>query len=77
MTTKDGNLVPSKALRECFGGVTVPTIARWVERRLLPPPLKINGRHYWPESVLAQLRAGGIGSVRFDDSGRAVEAAHE
>lgn len=65
-------LVPSRALRDAFGNVSVTTLGRWVENGLLPKPTSISGRHYWPESVFRMLREGGIGRVRFDRDGNVV-----
>ena len=65
-------LVPSKALREAFGNVSVTTLGRWVESGLLPRPRRISGRHYWPEPVFRMLREGGIGRVRFDCDGNVL-----
>jgi predicted DNA-binding transcriptional regulator AlpA len=35
-------------------GVSVRTIERWIEAGLLPPPLRIRGRKYWPAGTVAK-----------------------
>jgi hypothetical protein len=35
--------------------VSIRTIERWCEAGLLPPPLRINGRKFWPRGTLAKL----------------------
>jgi DNA-binding transcriptional MerR regulator len=37
---------------ERYSGVTVRTIDRWLERGLLPQPMKINNVRYWDEDDL-------------------------
>jgi predicted site-specific integrase-resolvase len=35
--------------------VCIRTVERWIEAGLLPPPMKINGRKYWPAGTTAKL----------------------
>lgn len=51
-------VLSSRAVRDRFGGVSDMTIHRWVERGILPPPCKINGRNYWRECDIAALQRG-------------------
>jgi hypothetical protein len=37
--------------------VCVRTIERWVEIGILPPPLRIRGRKFWPRGTTAKLDA--------------------
>jgi hypothetical protein len=37
--------------------VCIRTIERWTEAGLLPPPLRIRGRKFWPRGTLAKLDA--------------------
>ena len=35
--------------------VCIRTIERWTEAGLLPPPLRIRGRKFWPRGTVAKL----------------------
>jgi hypothetical protein len=35
--------------------VSIRTIERWCEAGILPPPLRIRGRKFWPRGTLAKL----------------------
>jgi hypothetical protein len=37
--------------------VCIRTIERWVEAGILPPPLRINGRKFWPAGTVAKADA--------------------
>ncbi len=37
--------------------VCIRTIERWTEAGILPPPLRIRGRKFWPRGTLAKLDA--------------------
>ena len=40
--------------------VCVRTIERWVEQGILPEPMRINNRRYWPEGTMPKAdKAGG------------------
>jgi predicted site-specific integrase-resolvase len=34
--------------------VSIRTIERWVEAGILPPPMRIRGRKFWPQGTLAK-----------------------
>ncbi|GHA74961.1 hypothetical protein GCM10007067_10030 [Lysobacter bugurensis] len=38
------------------------TVWRWVQKGLLPEPIKINGRNYWRESDVEALKQGRSGN---------------
>jgi hypothetical protein len=46
-------LYPTKTLAE-WHSVTIRTIERWCEAGILPPPLRIRGRKFWPAGTLAK-----------------------
>lgn len=50
MTTQQVPLIPARSVRERFGGISNMTLWRWVQRGILPPPVKINTRNYWRET---------------------------
>jgi hypothetical protein len=37
--------------------VSIRTIERWVEAGILPQPLRIRGRKFWPSGTMARLDA--------------------
>lgn len=45
------NLITSAELRRRNGNVSLMTLWRWVQKGILPAPLKINGRNYWHDDV--------------------------
>ena len=53
--------LPTKRLRQRYGGKSERTIDRWIEKRILPPPEWINGRRHWRLSVLEQNEREGMG----------------
>lgn len=54
-------VLPSAEVRRRFGGVSNMTIWRWIEAGILPPPIKINKRNFWPESAIAEAQKGRMG----------------
>lgn len=53
------NLLPQRKLRERLGGISDMTVSRWRASGILPPPVVICGRNYWPEPVVDELAAKG------------------
>jgi predicted DNA-binding transcriptional regulator AlpA len=53
-------LLSSAAVRKRLGGVSDMTIWRWMDKGLLPAPLKINGRNYWRSSDIEKVAAGPV-----------------
>jgi len=51
-------LVSSTTLRRELGNVSDVTIWRWTKSGVLPQPVKINKRNYWPASVVDRLKSG-------------------
>ena len=51
-------LVSSATLRRELGDVSEMTVWRWTKAEILPQPVKINGRNYWPVSAVERLKAG-------------------
>ncbi len=37
--------------------VSIRTIERWTDDGILPPPMRINGRKFWPAGTIAKLDA--------------------
>jgi predicted DNA-binding transcriptional regulator AlpA len=52
-------LLSSRTVRDRLGGVSDMTIWRWVSAGILPAATKINGRNFWPESVIQKLASEG------------------
>lgn len=50
-------LYPSRAVRDRFG-VSDMTLWRWVKKGVLPAPVQINGRNYFPALPVDTLAAG-------------------
>jgi len=48
-------LLSARAVRELCGNVSDMSLWRWVRAGILPPPTKIRGRKFWPESVVQRL----------------------
>ena len=53
-------LVSGRVLRERLGGISHMTLKRWTVAKILPPPVKINGRNYWRESDVAAVQEGRV-----------------
>lgn len=51
-------ILPSRVVRERFGGVSDMTLWRWVRKGILPEPQRINGRNYWREADVLAVQAG-------------------
>lgn len=51
-------LESSRTLRRELGDVSEMTVWRWVKAGILPPPIKINKRNYWPVSAVEKLKQG-------------------
>jgi predicted site-specific integrase-resolvase len=56
-------LLSQRAARELLGGVSDMTFHRWRQKGILPAPVVINGRNYWPEHVVARLASEGSKEV--------------
>ncbi len=48
-------LIPARAVRARFGDISTMTLWRWVQRGILPEPVKINDRNYWREADVAAV----------------------
>ena len=48
-------LIPARAVRDRFGGISSMTLWRWVQKDILPEPTKINGRNYWNASDIERV----------------------
>ncbi len=42
-----GRLIPQSVVRALRGGVSNMTIFRHVRKKIIPPPIVIDGRNYW------------------------------
>lgn len=62
MATNDNpsRLLPARAVRERFGGVSSMTLWRWVQGGILPAPIKINNRNYWTEADVNRVAADSL-----------------
>ncbi len=51
-------LVSSRTARTELGDISEMTIWRWVQAGILPQPIKINKRNYWPASAIERVKTG-------------------
>jgi hypothetical protein len=54
---------PTRALCQRYD-VVPRTIDRWIDSGILPPPVWIGGRRYWPEDALLKLERSLVGKRR-------------
>lgn len=45
---EEKRLVTQKTLRKILGGITEQTLIKWMDSGVLPAPMVINRRNYWP-----------------------------
>ncbi len=58
---EDFALLSSRQLRELAGEVSDMTLWRWVKAGIIPKPIKINGRNFWPKhETISSLKNGGV-----------------
>ena len=57
---KNDVLLPAREVRRRFGQISPMTLWRWLDRGILPPPTKINGRNFWPESAIREVQQGQV-----------------
>jgi predicted DNA-binding transcriptional regulator AlpA len=50
-------MLPTRSVCERYD-VTDRTVDRWVEKGILPPPVRINGLRYWHQHELEQRERG-------------------
>jgi predicted DNA-binding transcriptional regulator AlpA len=58
MATQTERLVSSRTARAELGDVSDMTIWRWIKAGVLPQPIKINKRNYWPASAIERVKLG-------------------
>ena len=58
-------MLPTRLVRKRYG-IVDRTINRWVDKGILPEPLRINGLRYWRESQLAQREREGMSALKTD-----------
>ena len=51
-------LYPAAKVRATFN-ISGMTVWRWVHKGILPPPIVINKRNFWPESAIQAVIANG------------------
>lgn len=44
---------------ERLGGVSPVTMWRWIQAGVIPKPIKIRNRNYWPESTVQRIEREG------------------
>jgi len=54
-TYEDDPLVKSADARKVWGGISAVTEWRWVQKKVIPPPIQINGRNYHRRSTVLAL----------------------
>ena len=50
-------LMSATAVRELFGGISQMTLWRWQRAGVLPPPIQIRKRNFWPQETIATIYA--------------------
>lgn len=58
-------MLPTRLVRKRYG-IVDRTINRWVDKGILPEPLRINGLRYRRESQLAQREREGMSALKTD-----------
>ena len=54
----DDDLIPAREVRRQLGNVSDMTIWRWTQQKILPEPIRINGRKYWPAADIRRAKEG-------------------
>jgi hypothetical protein len=67
----DGDLVPIGVLAKALGR-SVRTMERWLERGLLPNPIKVNGQRYYAAGEVERIRQAAETSGAIDRQRRGV-----
>lgn len=57
-TTPTEGLITASQVRQLAGGICQMTLSRWVKAGVLPPPLFIRRRRYWPPAKITAALAG-------------------
>ena len=58
-------MLPTRLVCERYS-IVDRTINRWIDKGILPEPLRINGLRYWRESQLAQREREGMSALKTD-----------
>jgi predicted DNA-binding transcriptional regulator AlpA len=66
---KAKRMLTTRVLCERFN-VVDRTIDRWVEAKILPQPMWLNGRRYWPEEEIEAVERAALGARTAPDSER-------
>ena len=56
-------LLPTRAIMRRYD-IVDRTVTRWIEAGVLPEPIRIRGRKFWPESALEKLERNSVGKRR-------------
>lgn len=56
-STPPERLIDARELRRRIP-ISDPTLWRWIDAGTIPPPRRIGGKRYWPESVVDAIVAG-------------------
>lgn len=49
-------LIPASKVRKDLGDVSDVTLWRWEKSGVIPPPVRINDRKYWRQSVVQKIK---------------------
>lgn len=58
MSDTDDVLLPTRDLKRQLGDVSDMTIWRWTQQKILPEPVRINGRKYWSAADVRRIKQG-------------------
>jgi predicted DNA-binding transcriptional regulator AlpA len=58
MRELEDDLVPAREVRRQLGDVSDMTLWRWTKQKILPPPVRINGRKYWAQADVRRAKQG-------------------
>ena len=53
-----GAMISTRLMAERWH-VSLRTVERWIEVGVLPPPIRVRGRKYWPEGTAPAREAAG------------------
>jgi DNA-binding transcriptional MerR regulator len=63
--SEPNRMLPTRLVRKRYG-IVDRTINRWVDKGILPEPMRINSLRYWRESQLAQREREGMSALKTD-----------
>ena len=63
MSARDDDLISAREVKRQLGNVSDMTIWRWTQQKILPEPVRINGRKYWSSADVRKAKEGKTAAV--------------